>query len=262
MRAVFHLYGAVRHMLEIAKYFVPQSRSTITTDASNLWGSSTSDSHVRDLSHWIGEGRWVNEQAWNRIGQMHFEMFKKICLLANVTQPICSMVEWGSGGGANAVRFCSEVTTFYGVDISSANLAECQRQLKMRNFCNFRPVLIDIEEPEQCLRVIESPVDFFISTAVYQHFPSKEYGIHITELAHRLLADGGLALIQIRYNDGFPRLRAKRRNYYKNVVTFAAYGIHEFWQAVQCVGFDPLAVILDPSVCYAYFFLKKERPNA
>ncbi|MFC2023762.1 class I SAM-dependent methyltransferase [Chloroflexota bacterium] len=184
-------------------------------------------------------------------------MFEKLCLLAEVTRPIHSMIEWGPGGGTNAVQFCSEVTHLYGVDISAANLAECERQLEMRGFLGFRPILVDAKQPELCQACMESPAAFFLSTAVYQHFPSKQYGVRVTELAHRLLADGGAALIQIRYDDGSERFKPRQRDYCSNVVTFTSYGIVEFWQIVTQLGFNPLAIVLDPKVNYAYYFLEK-----
>jgi len=262
VRAIAHPYRTAGRILAIVEQFWPQSKSKIAADAANFWNSSDNSSRVRDLSHWLGEGRWSDEGAWTYIGQLHFAMFEKLCLLADVARPANSMIEWGPGGGANAIQFCSEVTDFYGIDISAANLAECQRQLEMCGFGGFLPILIDGDTPEQCLELVKSPVDVFLSTAVYQHFPSKEYGVRVTELAHKLLADNGVALIQIRYNDGSERFRPKYRDYHKNVVTFTSYGIVEFWQIVLQVGFSPLAITLGPSVNYAYFFLKKGEANA
>lgn len=247
----------VRRAMQIARGYLCWSPAGIERDAARFWAGSGGDEHMRDLSHWYGEGRWADKDKWDRIGQAHLRMLEKLCLLADVTEPIENMVEWGPGGGLNAVHFCATVPVFYGVDISAANLTECQRQVEARGLKGFRPVLIDIDKLERCLELVEEPVDFFLSTAVYQHFPSKEYGIRVTELAAGLLGDGGVALIQIRYDDGSPRLKAKKSNYEKNVVTFTSYEIHEFWQIAIDVGMEPLAVSLDPKVAYAYFFLKK-----
>ena len=202
INAILHPRRAFAVTLDIveSRLLPSQSQSKVSVDAKKLWGSSVSDIYVQDISHWSGKGRWADEQSWNQIGQKHLKMFKELCLLSAVTKPINSMIEWGPGGGANAIWFCTEVTDFYGIDISKANLGECQHQLEIRNFKRFHPVLIDIEKPGECLNHINSHVDFFISTAVYQHFPSKQYGIHITELAHRLLTDNGIAIIQIRYD--------------------------------------------------------------
>ena len=100
------------------------------------------------------------------------------------------------------------------------------------------------------------PVDFFLCVAVYQHFPSKKYGIEVTKIAHGLLKDRGLAIIQIRY-DGKKVYKPKTRDYKANVITFTSYGIDEFWNILKNVGFEPLCIELQPNNNYAYFFVRK-----
>lgn len=165
-----------------------ESKSTLTRDASDYWNASKSSGIIRDLSHWVREGRWGDEQAWHNIGRHHQGMHANLNILAKRTTPVRSMLEWGSGGGANAVTFSQEIPLFYGVDISSANLEECGRQLSNNNYVGFHPILIEIDKPESCLKVVKSPVDFFLSTAVFQHFPSKSYGERVTRIAFQLLA--------------------------------------------------------------------------
>lgn len=261
-RAIGHPRRSVERAIEILSGFLPQSESRVASDAFSFWAGSDSTDGARDLSHWLGEGRWSDQEAWTRIGRLHFEMFERLCLLADVALPVRTMIEWGPGGGANAVRFCREVTDLYGIDISAPNLAECQRELEIRGFYGFAPVLIDIRHPEECLEFVKRPAGFFLSTAVYQHFPSKQHGIRVTELACELLADDGVALIQTRYHDGSKRFAAKNRDYWRNVVTFTSYGISEFWQIAVESGFNPLAVSLDPDINYAYYFLKKRKTDA
>ena len=240
---------------------IPQAQSRIIADAKAFWCGSETRSETRDLSHWLGVGRWSDQDAWDRIGLLHYEMFEKLCLLAGVTRPIERMVEWGPGGGANAVLFCREAKEFYGIDISAPSLRECQRQIESRNLMGFHPILIDSHHPQKCREQIDSPVDFFLSTAVYQHFPSKEYGVRITQLACELLTDRGVALIQTRYDDGTIKYRSKHRDYRENVIRFTSYGIVEFWRVAKEIGFNPLAVILEPEVNYAFYFLEKRLTN-
>lgn len=257
LQALMHPRSTARNLVAVARRYCPQSQARIATDAANFWDSSPHNSRVRDLSHWVGEGRWSAQEAWDQIGRTHFEMFERLCCLTNTDRPIRTMVEWGPGGGANAVWFAQEVSELYGIDISQANLAECKRQLTARGLTGFRPIQIDAQDPAQSLRYVRSPVDFFLSTAVYQHFPSKEYGVLVTELAYELLASDGAALIQIRYDDGSQAVRPKTRDYVENVVAFTSYPVHEFWEITCRIGLTPLAVTLDPRVRYAYYFLKK-----
>ncbi|MEI9478643.1 MAG: class I SAM-dependent methyltransferase [Deltaproteobacteria bacterium] len=256
VKALTHPRWTATHLLEATKLFLPQSNSRILADAENFWNCDH-QSRLPDDSHWLGKGRWTKQKDWIQIGKIHWNMFEKLCLLSGTARPIQRMIEWGPGGGANAARFCFEVQEFFGDDISKANLAECQHRLEASGLKGFRPILVDIRHPEQCLQFFNNPVEFFLSTAVYQHFPNKEYGIRVTELAYKLLRDKGLALIQIRYDSGAKRFRPKRRDYHKNMITFTSYGIDEFWEIVRQIGFKPLAVTLETSTHYAYFCLQK-----
>jgi cyclopropane fatty-acyl-phospholipid synthase-like methyltransferase len=209
------------------------------------------------MSHWRGRGRWADDRAWSAMGERHLAMFRDLCVLARHPRPVRTMLEWGPGGGPNAVAFAPEVDTFYGVDISAANLAECGRQLESAGFTSFSPVEIDAARPTDVLDAVPTQVDFVLSTAVFQHFPGKAYGVEVLNVMHRLLDSPGVALIQIRYDDGSEDLRPKDRDYAKNAVTFTSYRIDEFWQIARDAGFEPLSVVLAPATCYASYLLRK-----
>ncbi len=173
------------------------------------------------------------------------------------------MVEWGPGGGANAIVFAHVFETFYGVDISDANLNECRKQLEMRGFKGFAPVLINAESPEEAMTQIDEPCDFFLSTSVFQHFPSKGYGARVLSIASDMLRPGAIALIQIRYDDLSPRFRPRNRDYNTHAIVFTSYKLHEFWSLASEKGFTPHFIKLRPvenflDVNYAYFYLRKK----
>jgi len=257
LMAIFHPRKTVLRFFETVR--LPETQNKVAADAQSFWSRSDKDHRLRDLSHWQGEGRWVHEESWRQIGRNHFKMFQQLCLLAERKEPVRSMVEWGPGGGANAVVFCAEVSEIYGVDISAENLVECRRQLDKSGVdpSLFRPVIINASKPDDCLKYITKPVDFFLSTAVYQHFPSKDYGVHVIKIAHSCLGTDGLALIQTRFDDGSEVLRSKNRDYEKNAITFTSYKVEEFWRITEDVGFKPLSIILVPAACYAYYLLRK-----
>jgi len=252
-----HPLGTSVRLIEMLKGLFPQSKGRIFKDAADFWKSSRSLQSIRDHSHWLGEGGWANEKRWDEWGKWNYGIFKKLCSLSGNGRAIKSIAEWGPGGGANAVWFCREVSLYYGIDISEANLNECARQLKARGFEGFQSILIDIEQPEKCLSLIGPPVDFFFSTAVFQHFPNQEYGWLVTEIAHKMLASEGTALIQVRYDDGSKRFKPKHRDYAKNMSRFNSSKIHDFWVMAAEIGFTPLALILEPKTCYAYYYLQK-----
>ncbi len=228
-------------------------------DAVSLWSASHEDATVRDQSHWLGEGRWSDEEAWRAIGRHHWKHFERIRRLADAEGPFTRMVEWGPGGGANLIQFMTEFPSAYGVDISGENLRECGTRLSA--FPGFQPVEIPVERPEAALEHLAEPVDFFLCTAVYQHFPSKDLGERVTKVAHEMLRDGGLALIQIRYDVGTGRYRPKSRDYKRNFVTFTSYPVDEFWNLCDGIGLKPLSVTLSPANQYAYYYLQNARPS-
>lgn len=234
-----------------------ESLHKLAIDAGIYWSKSQHDEVTQDLSHWAGKGRWIDKGCWENIGNKHFKMFEIICSLTGKI-PKKSMLEWGPGGGANAVRFSTFFEDYYGVDISEANLLESSNQLKKHKYDKFHSILIQPCKPEECLQNISEPIEFFLSTAVYQHFPSKKYGVSVTEIAYNLLGSGGLAIIQTRYDDGTEAVKSKDRDYNANAIGFTSYRIEEFWEtAIQC-GFKPLMVNLEPNTNYAYYLLQKE----
>jgi len=222
----------------------PALHDDLTEEAGRYWRQSEVRPWVQDMSHWRGRGRWADDSAWKNVGAKHLELYRRLCVLSSRETPVRSMLEWGPGGGANAVAFAAEVARFYGVDISPANLRECRQQLDAINYEDFRPIEIDANAPEQCLNSIDDPVDFVLCTAVFQHFPGKSYGERVMRVFHRALADDGIALVQTRYDDGSEALRSKNTDYAKNVVAFTSYRVEEFWQIAEQAGFEPLSVVL------------------
>ena len=211
----------------------------------------------RDFSHWLGEGRWKNHKKWFEIGEQHYKMFKELVSISNCNLSFDTMIEWGPGGGSNAIAFSRKFQTYYGVDISVANLMECEKQLQKNNYKGFRQVLFNDLNDKILIDIIHEPVSFFLSTAVFQHFPSKEYGARVLKIIYQILDNNGIALIQIRYDNGSSLFRDKKINYTKNVATFTSYKIDEFWDLLIELGFSPLLCKLNTENNYAYYFIQK-----
>lgn len=231
--------------------------STLETEAHDFWSSSMDNPQIKDYSHWPGEGRWTDLAEWEKIGLNHLQCYRELCALVEKSVKGHLMIEWGPGGGSNILGFSPYFDKIYGVDISQANLDRCKDYMFQKGVENFVPVPIDISTPEVVKGIIESPLDFFLSTAVFQHFPSKDYGVKVLELAFDILKSGGLALIQTRYDNADPKFKSKNSNYSENVITFTSYTLDEFWGYLLKAGFIPLAVKLDPDVNYAFYLIKK-----
>ncbi len=223
-----------------------------------IWNQN--DLSMNSLSHIRGQGKFRDETRWIRIGEDNLDKYKTLCILTGYSTNIKAMAEWGPGGGANAIIFKDYAQTFYGIDISSKNLSECENQLK-GIYSGFRGVLIDIAKPEQVLSKIKEPVDFFLSTSVYQHFPDQSYGIEVTKLAYQLLTNNGIALIQIRYKrfaeNKIEEAKLLARDYPAHLCHFTTYSIEDFWVCLEQIGFNVINVILEPKITYAYFLVNK-----
>lgn len=206
---------------------------------------------IKDMSHFYGCGRFSDLDRWHSIGKSNVFHFRDLMLLAGKSN-ISDMIEWGVGGGANAFYFANIVQKFYGIDISKQSLIECQKILmKVQNDFDYKLILLTIDNPEQANEFIE-PVDFFLCTSVYQHFPNPDYADRITKIAYSLLKPNGIALIQIKYGES-----AISENYPGNFANFMLYPIDKFWVKAAEIGFTPLSIVLDPSCISAFFYLVK-----
>lgn len=231
----------------------------VIDQASRFWASLDQQT-LREVSHWVGHGKCADLSAWAGVGRRNFERFERLhCLAGGPT--IRSVVEWGCGGGANAVEFSSrlDLDAYYGVDVWEATLVECERQLGLRGHeSRFHPIFVPLDNPETVLGKVAEPVDLFICTAVYQFFPSAEYGARVTRIAHQLLRPGGLALLQIKYcQEPSQDAASPTTSYASNPARFTLYRLEDFWRLTVNCGFKPLGLSLEPSAASAYYYLRK-----
>jgi SAM-dependent methyltransferase len=238
-----------------------QSESRISADSQRYWARPGGDrwagnSHWRTAPVFGGEG-----DLWSRIGREHLELFEAGARMVEFTRPWDRVVEWGCGGGANAVHFAPRAREFVGVDISRETLDECAQQVASVCDTPFRQVPIDVGNPEEALDRIGGQCDIFLSFYVFELIPTPEYGARILNIAKELLAPGGLALIQVKYDEGRWLTKPRRRSYATAVAAMTTYPISAFWQLAENCGFVPEMVHLVPEneldERYAYFLLAK-----
>lgn len=239
-----------------------QPAAKIVGDSQSYWEDAHGSS-FRENSHWQGQDG-LSRDVWLKLGEGHRALFDEFLPLTGLSGPIERIVEWGSGGGANAIHFAKDTRQYIGVDVSQASLDECGRVVRESGADNFVPVLIPVAEPEVALDQIPGPCDLFLCIYVFELIPTPEYGRRIMEIAHRLLRPGGVAMIQIKYATTDSRTRPRRWGYRFNVASMTTYPIDQFWELAETVGFRPKAVVLEPKQPlvneqrYAYYFL--ERP--
>jgi SAM-dependent methyltransferase len=262
-RVIRPVYQRVRTLEAWARHHlgVVQPESKLKEEAQRFWNSD--DKRIRQFSHWKGAGIFADASRWQEMGAQHLELYLQFKRMMGVQSPPERVVEWGCGGGANAVHFAPIAVEFVGVDISQENLAECERQLAQRGVNNFIPHLIDTARPEDVSKRMPGPCDLFLCTYVFEVLPSPEYGLQVLAIAFELLANDGMAIIQVKYaKDGWST-QPKRFGYRHNFTTMTTYRIDAFWTAAERIGFTPKAVTLVPcqplngNGDYAYFLLHK-----
>lgn len=231
-------------------------------DSQRFWNDPRKGD-LKALMHWRGEGPFSDEEVWFDLGRCHREMLERAARWAELELPVEGIVEWGCGGGMNAVAIAPLASRYYGVDLNEESLEECVRQVEAESAGLCVPVLIDAGTPEDAVARIDAPCDLFFSSYVFELIPTPAYGLRIMQIAHDLLRPGGVALVQVRYHSGIGLVSESRSAYERNWVSSTSYTIDGFWQSCEEVGFEPMYVTLVPvqpeldESRYAYFALKR-----
>ncbi|MDD5167245.1 MAG: class I SAM-dependent methyltransferase [Syntrophales bacterium] len=234
--------------------------------AGQYWRLSEVDDRVQDQAHWCDAMRWGRDR-WIEHGNFYFTEARKLLYL--FATPVYSeslsakiTLEWGCGGGSITRLLCQHFSRSYGVDISEATLNECESQMLKTGLHNFTKVFIPSQNPEDVLRIVaEGSVDFILSVAVFQHFPSKEYTQRVLHVMGRLLKSGAFAFIQVRYFDGSQKFRQRDQDYARNVIYMTSFTVEEFSSQLGATGFTLLSRERDiegGGDCHDYYFIRKE----
>lgn len=240
-------------------------KEDLERDNGLYWKLSRQDNRIQDQSHWCGVRRWSRDR-WFEHGQFHFDLISRYLnkfanpdYIENLHRK--TALDWGCGGGANVRLLCENFSHVYGIDVSEATLDECERQMKDFGFGNFSQIFFQSQDPESILDKIEGEtIDFILSVAVFQHFPSKSYSQKVLNIMEKLLKKNAYALIQVRYFDGSEKLKQKNENYSSNVIYMTSFTTDEFYRQLKNAGLTLLASEKDidnADDCHEYFFIQK-----
>jgi len=233
------------------------------SEAKNVWEDYENEEYRRDQSHWRGCGRWRDDNAWQAIGnstKRNIELlFSYIGKKLDESGKL-SFLEWGPGGGANLFGMRDYADQYYGVDISEKNLAEAKRMITEVGYAGiFKPLHVS-NQPSDVLIEIDKKIDVFISTAVFQHFPSKAYGAEVLKLVTKSLKPNGVGMVQIRFDNSNPKFKPIENlvSYKERHITANSYAIEEFWDLLKTQGLMPLCIsnIRSENNYVTYFFKK------
>lgn len=255
--------GALLRATQRMSHRYGRSDAQLERESQAFWNDS-GNLDLATISHWRGHGPFADDELWLRLGRRHRDLSAKALDWAGLSLPLDRIVEWGSGGGMNAVALRGAAREYVGVDISASSLEECARQVdRAGDARGFVPLRVDAAEPEAALARIPDGCSFFLSTYVFELLPTAKYGLRIMRIAHDLLRPGGVALVQVRYETGMATTAVSRRSYASTWQRRAVYSVPRFWTASRTIGFEPMFVTLVPEepeldeTRYAYFALRK-----
>lgn len=253
------LEDKIRSMFNIC-----QPEDKVISDSVKYWNNDYSEKFTLSQdAHWRGKGIFEDEERWLKIGEENLDLISRYSGPLNLHFPVKQIVEWGCGGGANAIHFAPITEEFVGIDIAAESLKECEQQIARCGLNNFHPMLIEASRPESVLNDNRLCPDIFLCTYVYELLPSRAYGLRVLSIANKILKNDGVALIQVRYNDGRMDKYAIKCKYSRNPYNMTTYAIEEFWNHSISHGFEPIGVVLKPiqplvnDQHYAYYILKK-----
>jgi SAM-dependent methyltransferase len=235
-----------------------QPAAAIESEAEGYWRNST-EPGWQSNSHW----RDGVQDHWDAIGASSLALAERLVRITGGPLPNRRTVEWGAGGGANAVRFAPRCAEFVAVDIAQESLDECERQVAAVTSTPVHKVLIDVARPETAVAEIgAASCDLFLCFYVMELVPSQQYGLRLLDIAARLLAPGGVALIQTKYSTAASSSRSRRRAYRRDLANMTTFPIDEFWVEADGRGLRPLALTLVPKdpldERYAYYLLVRD----
>lgn len=242
-----------------------QSESELGDEANRYWNDFSSPTAAArpQEAHWRGAGSFADDALWLRLGREHLTLLHGSLRRHGLPLQAGRVVEWGCGGGMNAVHFAQGAQAFYGVDISPASLEECARQLQRAGLPGFVPVLVSANAPRTALSTIGAPCDLFICTYVFELLPSEAHGLALLDLARELLRPGGVAMVQIRVSHGGLAGRSRPWDYAANMAHNVTFTRAAFDTACRERGLQVLDVLDKPAVPelrekdYAYFVLQR-----
>ncbi|MGC9355425.1 MAG: hypothetical protein ACP5D9_16370, partial [Mariniphaga sp.] len=96
-----------------------ESESKLISENQKYWNRDYSDPVLAQDAHWKNFGKFEDHQRWLNLGKEHLNLITTYFSVLNIKFPVKQTIEWGCGGGANAVHFAPETEKFIGIDITS-----------------------------------------------------------------------------------------------------------------------------------------------
>ena len=238
-----------------------QSAARLAADAQRYWERHAPDSP--NTSHWRGEGGLTDEQ-FEEMGRRNADRVAMAARALAFPTSELRILEWGCGGGTNLAALTGHAAHLIGIEVTEDSLRRTAEELHRRSpDVPFTPIRIDVTEPGRALAELDEPVDLLLCVNVMEVTPTPAYGLELIELFHDLLRPGGMALVQIRYQDHRASSRPAGAFYRANLADMTSYPIPEFWTACGVRGLHPKLLTIEPhedviGTRYAYLVLTRD----
>lgn len=210
-------------------------------------------------SHWRDAPVVGWSDVWAGIGASHLAMYQRFARAYDLPAPRRTM-EWGVGGGANAIHFAPMSEEFVAVDVARDSLDETARQVKKQCPTKVTPLLVSIDDQARGVTSFDGMIDLFLCFYVLELVPTEAHAHEIVRIAFRTLRPGGTAIIQAKYKRSIPGFRPWG-SFLSNLANSYVVAIDEFWEFLSSVGFEARQIELVPrnelDRNYAYFFVTK-----
>lgn len=230
-------------------------RQRIAGQAARYWSAAAGPAWEAN-SHWRSG---IGDQAWLEVGNDHWTMYQTFARALDLPRPGV-VLEWGAGGGANAVAFAPHAQRFIAADISQDNLDECIRQVRATCTTPIEARPIDLTQPEQAVVGLAANCDVFLCLYVIELTAGTDAVRAILNIARTVLMPGGMALVQIKYHTGDRRTLGRAGvTYERNLASTTTFTVEEFWSLAIACGLIPQLITLVPEnrldCRYAYYAL-------
>jgi hypothetical protein len=212
-----------------------EDRADLGRDAQAFWNDLSTPVRRQD-AHWRGHGVFADDALWLSVGRGHGDLLERAFAQVGERPRAARVVEWGCGGGANAVHFGRDASVFYGVDVSPESLTECERQMTAAGLSCFVPVPVDANQPRAALSRIEAPVDLFLCLYVMELLPTEAHALEVMDIAAEILRPGGWALVHIRRAK--PGRGSRPWSYAENMAMNVRFTVDAFARACRERGLD------------------------
>ncbi len=229
-------------------------RGRIERQATRYWSAPEGNDWEAN-SHWRNG---IGDEAWLEVGNDHWRMYEQFSRALNLPNP-GTVMEWGTGGGANAVAFAPHAQRFIAADIAQDSLDECVRQVRSTCTTPIEARLIDLDCPEKTVVGLENSCDVFLCLYVIEVTTGEDAVRAILNIAKSVLAPGGIAFVQMKYHTSEGRRGRPGIAYARNLALTTTFTIEEFWKLAADCGLIPQLITLVPENRldrkYAYYAL-------